>query len=260
MKTQIIILLLFTLIALSNISCSSTKELTMENLGQHPVVLEKEITKTVNANYLLYLPEDYLTSEKNFPLILFLHGAGERGNDIHKVELHGPPKLIAKERKEFPFVIVSPQCPEDQWWTNGQQLDVLNVLLDDIIEKYRIDTDRVYLTGLSMGGYGTWSLAAANPDRFAAIAPVCGGGNPWDARKIASIPVWVFHGAKDRVVPLDKSEIMVNALRKAGADPKFTVYPEAGHDSWTETYSNPQLYQWFLQHTLKDRDTGTKIK
>lgn len=243
------------LVTLFSMSCTSSKELTKVNLGQHPQVFEKEIRKTVQANYLLYLPEDYLTSQKDFPLILFLHGAGERGNDVSKIEIHGPPKLIAKEGKSFPFVIVSPQCPKEDWWTSGKQLDILNAFLDNILENYRIDKDRIYLTGLSMGGYGTWSLAAAHPDRFAAIAPICGGGNTWDARRVANLPVWVFHGAKDQVVPIEKSEIMVAALEKAGGSVEFTVYPEAGHDSWTETYNNPDLYEWFLKHSRRSNES-----
>lgn len=255
MKTEILTTMFITLVTLFSMSCTSSKELTKVNLGQHPQVFEKEIRKTVQANYLLYLPEDYLTSQKDFPLILFLHGAGERGNDVSKVEIHGPPKLIAKEGKSFPFVIVSPQCPKEDWWTSGKQLDILNAFLDDILENYRIDKDRIYLTGLSMGGYGTWSLAAAHPDRFAAIAPICGGGNTWDARRVANLPVWVFHGAKDQVVPIEKSEIMVAALEKAGGSVEFTVYPEAGHDSWTETYNNPDLYEWFLKHSRRSNES-----
>ncbi|MCK4543538.1 MAG: prolyl oligopeptidase family serine peptidase [Spirochaetales bacterium] len=218
-------------------------------MGQHPQSFEKEITKTLRANCLLYVPEQYLTSQKEWPLILFLHGAGERGNDLSKVEIHGPPKLIAKENKEFPFVIVSPQCPKDGWWSSELQIDVLNALVDDVVSRYRIDRNRIYVTGLSMGGFGTWHLAAAYPDRFAAIAPICGGGNPEDAASMAHLPVWVFHGAKDSTVPLKRSEEMVAALQKSGCKVKFTVYPDAGHDSWSETYSNPDLYEWFLQHS-----------
>ncbi len=127
-------------------------------------------------------------------------------------------------------------------------MKALNDLLDKIIAEDRVDADRVYLTGLSMGGYGTWDWAIQSPDRFAAIAPICGGGNPDKVRAIRSMPVWVFHGAKDPTVPIAESEKMVKALKKAGSNVKFTVYPEAGHDSWTETYNNPELYKWFLSH------------
>ena len=114
-----------------------------------------------------------------------------------------------------------------------------------------MNTGRIYLTGLSMGGYGTWSLAIAYPGRFAAIAPVCGGSEPFFAGRIKDIPAWIFHGAKDSVVPVSKSEEMVNALKKHGSNVKFTVYPEAKHDSWTATYNNPELYEWFLKQTLQ---------
>lgn len=119
--------------------------------------------------------------------------------------------------------------------------------MDEIVEKYKVDKDRIYLTGLSMGGYGTWSLAAYTPDRFAAVVPICGRGEPIMAKGLVHVPIWVFHGAKDPVVPLAGSERMVEALKKANGNVKFTVYPEAGHDSWTETYANPELYTWLLQ-------------
>jgi len=171
---------------------------------------------------------------------------------LSKVEIHGPPKLIAIDKKVFPFVIVSPQCPIDGWWTNELQIDTLNALLDDIILRYRIDKERIYVTGSSMGGYGTWRLAAVYPNRFAAIAPICGGGCPDDAVNIAHLPIWVFHGAKDDMVPVKESEAMVAALEKVGCNVKLTVYPNIGHDSWTATYENPELYEWFLKHTRSD--------
>jgi predicted peptidase len=116
-----------------------------------------------------------------------------------------------------------------------------------------VDVNRIYLTGLSMGGYGSWTLAAAHPERFAAMAPICGGGDPADAKKLKDIPTWVFHGAKDEVVPPKASEDMVEAIKTEGGDIRYTLYPEANHDSWSETYDNPELYTWFLSHSLKDR-------
>jgi predicted peptidase len=198
-------------------------------------------TIKVTLKYLLYLPKDY-DQKAAWPLMLFLHGAGERGNNLEMLKKHGPPKLI-EAGKDFPFIVVSPQCPNNGWW---EPLE-LKILLDEIVEKYKVDQDRIYVTGLSMGGFGTWSLAALQPDRFAAIVPICGGGDPVWARRFARVPAWVFHGAKDPVVPLDRSKQMVEALKQNGADVKFTVYPEAQHDAWTETYANPQLYEWLLQ-------------
>jgi predicted peptidase len=216
---------------------------------QAPQALEKTITKVVKAKYLLYLPKEYgKEAGKKWPLLIFLHGSGESGDDLEKVKVHGPPKLIAAG-KEFPFIVVSPQAPlvPRRGWDN----EVLNTLLDDLIAKYTVDEDRVYLTGLSMGGYGTWAWAAASPERFAALVPICGGGQPRMARRMKDIPIRVYHGAKDTAVPLKESEDMVEALKQAGADVKLTVYPDAGHDSWTATYDTPELYTWLLEQKRK---------
>jgi dienelactone hydrolase len=199
----------------------------------------------LKLEYLLYLPDDYGSStDFKWPLILFLHGAGERGDSLDKVKRHGPPKLV-EEGKDFDFIIVSPQCPARQWWSP----ELLIRLLDEVTAKYRVDEDRIYVTGLSMGGFGTWELASKYPQRFAAAAPICGGGNPELAWNMRHIPVWVFHGAKDNVVSVSLSEAMVESLKKYNDKVKFTIYPEANHDSWTETYNNPELYSWFLQHS-----------
>lgn len=194
----------------------------------------------VQLNYLLYLPENY-EQQESWPLLLFLHGAGERGDDLELVKKHGPPKLIAAG-KEFPFVVVSPQCRSGVWWEPIE----LTALIDEIVKTYKIDEDRIYVSGLSMGGFGTWRLAAYTPERFAAIAPICGGGEVYWTRRFPHLPTWVFHGAKDEAVPLERSQQMVDAMKKNGGEPKFTIYPEAGHDSWTETYNNPEFYEWLL--------------
>ncbi|OYP31151.1 prolyl oligopeptidase family serine peptidase [Rhodopirellula sp. MGV] len=205
--------------------------------------MELDVTIQVRMRYLISLPEDYSADGKPVPLLLFLHGAGERGSDLNKVKKHGPPKLI-EGGKSMPFLVVSPQCESGQRWEPYQ----LTALLDEVIRTHNVDESRVYLSGLSMGGFGTWALAAYTPDRFAAIAPICGGGESFLTRQIKDVPIWVFHGAKDSVVPLERSEVMVEALKKAGGEPRFTVYPDAEHDSWTETYNNPELYTWLLSH------------
>ena len=204
-----------------------------------------EIRRTLD--YLLHLPENY-ESRETWPLIVFLHGAGERGDNIAKVKVHGPPKLV-ESKPDFPFIVVSPQCPSGQRWNAP---DIM-ALIQHIKTKYPVDNERIYLTGLSMGGYGTWDIATKYPDDFAAIAPICGGGNPRFARRISHLPTWAFHGAKDTVVPISQSESMVNAMEAAGGKPRFTIYPTAGHDSWTATYNNPELFEWFLQHTKQER-------
>jgi predicted peptidase len=197
----------------------------------------------VDIRYLLYLPEVYTADpERRWPLVLFLHGAAERGADLARIKAHGLPNLLEGKR-EFPFVVVSPQCPARERW----HPDPLAALLDEIEATYRIDADRTYVTGLSMGGFGTWALAIAQPQRFAAIVPICGGGKPAEVAAIKQVPAWVFHGARDRIVPLESSTVMVEALQVAGGDVRFTVYPELGHDSWTPTYANPELYEWLLE-------------
>ncbi len=207
---------------------------------QQAKTFEKEVLVKVRLDYLLSLPANYNSSAQSWPLVLFLHGSGESGSDLSKVKTHGPPKVV-DAKGPFPFILVSPQSNGRGW-----NPEALNALLDAVMKEYRVDPDRVYLTGLSMGGYGTWALAAAHPEKFAAIAPICGGGNPADAPKLAKLPIWVFHGAKDNTVPLKRSEEMVEAIKAAGGNPKFTVYPEAGHDSWTVTYDNPEFYTWLL--------------
>jgi len=226
------------------------KEMTsnlLEQEGQHAQTFEKEITKTLSCKYLLFLPEGYGQQEKRWPLMLFLHGAGERGDDLNKVKVHGPPKIV-EEQKDIPFIVVSPQCPEDDWWT--KKTEVLINLLDDIITRYDVDPDRVYLTGLSMGGYGSWALASEYPDRFAAVVPICGGGNRIMSIFLKDMPIWAFHGAKDSVVPVEESKDLVEAINARGGNAKLTIYPEANHDSWTETYNNPEVYDWLLEHRL----------
>ncbi|NLF01455.1 MAG: prolyl oligopeptidase family serine peptidase [Anaerolineales bacterium] len=205
----------------------------------------------VRLGYLLYLPSGYGGgAQQTWPLILFLHGMGERGDDLEAVKTHGIPKELDR-MADFPFIVVSPQCPEDTYWP--QETAALTMMLDDVMARYPVDRSRVYLTGLSMGGFGTWALAAIHPERFAAIAPICGGGDPQWASALKDIPVWAFHGAQDDVVPLIRSEEMVRALEQAGSQVRFTIYPELGHDAWTVTYQNPELYAWFLSHRRNDR-------
>ncbi|GAF70929.1 unnamed protein product, partial [marine sediment metagenome] len=175
------------------------------------------------------------------PMILFLHGAGERGSDIEDVKRHGLPKEIEAGR-ELPFVTVSPQCEEGAMW----DADALGCLVDEVARAQDVDPTRIYVTGLSMGGRGTWELAVRYPKRFAAIAPVCGWAHPLWARRVRRMGVWVFHGALDAVVRMEKTLNIIRELKALHADVSFTVYPMATHDSWTETYANPDLYDWFL--------------
>lgn len=201
---------------------------------------EKFIQET---RYLLYLPDGYLSdTTKKWPMIVFLHGSGESGDNLEKVKVHGPPKLI-EQGKKFPFIIVSPQQLDA---SAGFQAEVLKGMIVDLKKKYRVDEDRVYLTGLSMGGYGTWDLAEKHPEEFAAIAPICGGGDAGKVWKLRHMPVWCFHGAKDDVVNITASQIMIDSLKKYNNNVRFTIYPDANHNSWEATYNNDSLYTWFL--------------
>jgi predicted peptidase len=204
-------------------------------------LFKAKLTKNVALPYLLYKPD---TAKGKLPLVMFLHGAGERGNDLDLVKIHGIPKLIEQE-KEFPFIAVSPQCPKDSWWT--LEHEALKALLETIVKTHPVNTRRIYLTGLSMGGYGTWYMGGLYPKTFAALAPVCGGGNLIVGRQLTA-PVWAFHGDKDEVVPLDESQRMVKIVKKAGGNAKLTVYKNVGHNSWDKAYSNPKLYEWLLSH------------
>ncbi|HWD41444.1 MAG TPA: prolyl oligopeptidase family serine peptidase [Fimbriimonas sp.] len=207
------------------------------------VIIQKPVVKTIR--YLIYFPDGYAGSHDRFPFILFLHGSGERGTDLNDVRKHGPPKETAAGRK-LPFVIISPQCDPGASWDT----DVLTALLNDAERRYRIDKKREYLTGLSMGGFGTWALAIANPKRFAAIAPIAAGGDPTKVALLKNVPVWVTHGDKDPSVPIARDQEMVDALKAAGGDVRFDIVPGGQHDVWTPVYAGNDLYSWFLSHKL----------
>lgn len=205
--------------------------------------LRKRINLIETYNYFPQLPDGYdADPSKRWPLILFLHGSGDRGVEVtSSVIFHaGPPKLIASGKK-IPAIVISPRTP-DEWWSPP----VLGQLLDEVSAKYRVDPDRIIVTGMSMGGFGTWELAEKFPDRFAAIAPICGGGNPTEAAKLAKLPVWTFHGQLDTTVPIFLTQNMVDAIRTAGGDPHFTIYPTVQHQAWTPAYGNDALYTWML--------------
>jgi predicted peptidase len=194
---------------------------------------------------LLYLPDAAAKAKihAKFPLLLFLHGSGERGDDISKVKIHGPPKLLDHGR-DFPFIIASPQLLSGARW----EAEALSGLLDTLVNETPADPDRIYVTGLSLGGHGAWALAAAHPERIAAIAPISGAGAPITASALKDMPVWSFHGALDDIVEPGQNISMVEAVNKSGGAARLTLYPDLGHDAWTRTYDNPELYDWLLTH------------
>jgi len=214
---------------------------------QMPLAFAGEVTLKVGYRYLLALPEGYQAGEvdgtKAWPLVVFLHGSGERGTDRELLKKHGPSKLLAEGQK-FPAIMASLQCEAGQIWNPHG----VKAVVDHLIQTQRVDEKRIYLTGLSLGGFGTWDTAMEYPETFAAIMPICGGaGVRWVmAERIKDLPCWIFHGDQDTAVPLEFSTKMHGALTKAGSGAKLTIYPGVGHDSWTQTYANPEVWAWLF--------------
>ena len=208
-----------------------------------PAHFEKTITKTLSYDYLVWQPRDYGKGKK-VPLLIMLHGSGSCGHDLSKLRDTQVLKYAATH-PDFPFMVVLPQSPsEKDWWS----LETLDAWLDDVMSKYDVDPDRVYLTGISMGAYGVWDWACHRPDRFAAIAPLAGEGNDDLAAELKHVPVWAFHGARDTAVSPAEEVRMVDAVNRTGGSAKLTMYPDLGHNIGTRTYSSPELYAWLLEH------------
>lgn len=203
-------------------------------------------------------------SKELFPLVIFLHGAGERGKD-NEVQIKHISELFLDERNrgKYPCYLVAPQCPKGQGWSNftaGESIQLTEkpsrpmqsviLLIEQLIREFPIDTTRIYITGLSMGGYGTWDVIARYPNKFAAAVPVCGGGDPTTAPKIKHIPIWAFHGALDKVVPPRQSRKMIRAIQDAGGIPGYNEYPDIEHDSWVNAYKEPHLIHWMFKQKL----------
>jgi predicted peptidase len=204
-----------------------------------------EVTIKLGYRYLLALPDGYeAAAGKKWPVVVFLHGAGERGDDLEVLKKHGPFKLIAAGRT-FEAIVVAPQVPNGEIWNPHG----VNALVEKIKQQYRVDDARVYLTGLSMGGFGTFDTITQYPTVFAAAIPICGGAgiNVLKFGALKNLPIWIFHGAKDPTVPVQFSDMAAAWFKRANAPHfKYTVYPEAKHDSWTETYDNPEVWNWLF--------------
>ena len=197
--------------------------------------------------YVIRFPDSYKEGEK-LPIIIFLHGAGSRGDDINVLK-NNPYFNIINNHLNFPFITVAPQCSQNTWF---DMFELLKRLVYKIVTEDFTDKKRIYLMGASMGGYGTWQLAMSLPDLFAAIIPICGGGMYWNASRLVNIPIWAFHGAKDTTVFKEESIKMVDAVNKCGGQAKLTIYPENGHDAWSDTYNNPEVFHWLLSNTNKN--------
>jgi predicted peptidase len=204
------------------------------------------------AKYIVFVPHEYDTDfDDQYPVILFLHGAGEtQGGTKQPVEVGIGPAIKARE-KTFPFITVFPQSQRRTWQADSADAQRALAILGEVQKEFNTDPRRVYLSGLSMGGYGTWSLAAKYPERWAAIAPICGGGDPAAAEKLKDLPCWCFHGDADSAVPVRRSRDMMKALWAAGGYPNYSEYPGVGHNSWDKAYATTDLYEWLLKHRLK---------
>jgi len=231
------------------------------------------LNRTVRVKGVLYRYQVYVPAEWNkstaWPVILFLHGAGERGDDGLAQTQVGIGGAIRFHRERIPAVVVMPQCRKDKLWTQPEMEEMALAALEAAIKQFRGDRTRLYLTGLSMGGYGAFGLAARNSGKFAALAPICGGvrfprrpnmpalqepaGDPYAgmARNIGKTPIWIFHGGADPTVPVTESQKMVEALKAAGSDPKYTEYPGVGHNSWDKAYGEPEFWKWLFEKRLR---------
>jgi predicted peptidase len=215
--------------------------------------------------YRLLIPKAY-DANKKYPLVLFFHGAGERGSDNEKQLVHGMKDFASDEnRANYPCFVVAPQCPEGQQWVNvswsadkhalpdkpSESIALSLALLGSLQKEFSIDSQRLYVTGLSMGGFGTWDAIQRHPELFAAAAPICGGGDASAVKPIAKLPIWVFHGDSDTAVKTQRSRDMVAALKSAGSDVKDTEYEKSGHDSWAATYRDPKFFAWLFAQKKK---------
>jgi predicted peptidase len=207
--------------------------------------LHIEVPERKRIHYQLFLPHEYEASDNKYPLIVFLHGIRKRGDDITLLNDYGL-TWIAERKKDFPFIIVTPQCPADSNWT--LESDSVIAVTEEIVSTYRVALENIYLTGFSMGGRGAWDLAAKCPELFAAAVPISGWFEVEKAHLLKDMPIWAFHGEEDDVVPPSGSEDMVNALRSLGSNIRYTSYPGLRHFVMDETYGNPALYEWLLTH------------
>ena len=219
------------------------------SIDRTDMMLAQEYTDTAGIvlPYRIYVPEGYDAAEQ-YPLVLYLHGSGERGSDNRAQTSKNSvmQTLLGEENLEkYPCIVLAPQCPEERWW-GDENIPALMGLLEQMKADYSVDANRIYITGISMGGYGTWKMLEEYPFYFAAAVPICGGGEPGLAPLFRKVPIWVFHGAKDSVVSPQSSRDMVEALQKADGDVKYTEYPRVNHNSWEKAYREAELFPWLF--------------
>lgn len=251
-----------SLLTLASLSMALISDSSATDLRDRFEARQYESPSSGVLKYRLLSPKNYKSGdETKYPLVLFLHGAGERGDDNRVQLIHGMGDFASDEIMEkYPAFVLAPQCPKDEKWVNvdwgadshtmpdkpSEAMRLTLELIEQLRKQLPIDDQRLYITGLSMGGYGTWDALQRKPDLWAAAAPICGGGDPAGAKAMKDIPIWVFHGDQDTAVKVHRSREMVEALKAAGGKPKYTEYPGVGHNSWTATYQNPEFYAWLF--------------
>ena len=261
-------------LALVRISPVVAQEKTDEPITKFFEPREYIVKDIGTLKYRLLKPVDY-NPNHTYPLVIFLHGAGERGDDNIAQLKHGMKDFLEPERrKKYPCYVLAPQCPTGKKWVEvdwsaesheqpsepSVSMRLTHDLVLEMIETANVNKNRVYITGLSMGGYGTWDAIGRYPNLFAAAVPICGGGDPATVEKFAKLPVWAFHGDKDTAVPVERSRMMIEALKKAGGEPKYTEYPGVGHDSWSATFANPELYDWLFTQLRREEIDPKDLK
>jgi len=223
------------------------RDTVAESMGIATGFINKTVTiDGATHRYAVYVPREY-DPGRAWPLILFLHGSGERGDDGLRQTEGALGRAVRLDPGRWPAIIVMPQCPEGVWWDKA--IPQVEKSLEQTLAEYRVDTNRLYLTGISMGGYATWIFGARHADRFAALMPICGGGYPEDAKALASIPIWAFHGAKDDVVLPSESIKMVEAVREAGGKVEYTEFEDADHNSWDPAYAHRKAIRWLFNQS-----------
>lgn len=236
---------------------------------------QKKMFHTSYQNSLLFnilYPQKFVAEEvqlEKYPLILFLHGSGERGNDNEIQILHIKDLFLnSANYKKYPAFVIAPQCPKDKMWVDvkwnldkhiitpnpSESMHLTMDLIDSLVKKYPIDKNRIYITGLSIGGFGTWDAIARYPDKFAAAIPICGAGDENTAKLIAGIPIWAFHGADDKAVKVERSRNMIIAIKREGGNPLYTEYEGVGHGSWIPAYKETELLKWLFKQSLQKKD------
>lgn len=210
-------------------------------------------SENLSIPYLIYYPDDFQPQAESLPLVIFLHGGGERGYDPHLLTCHSLPRLCMKKLTER-CIVVSPQCaPEKDWY---YYMPFLMPFIYDIAASTHADVEKISLTGISMGAYGVWELAGLYPHSFKKILPICGGGMPWMADNYTQLSVWAIHGALDQVVPIETSIQMVKAINLAGGNAKLTIYPNVGHHAWEPAFANPNVLKWLVTYESSGKKNG----